>query len=300
MGRPPNEPDPSAGPLELFAYEHRRYRKAAGISQSDLAAEIVFTPQFVGMVEVAARTPGRQYVEGADRVLGANGGLIACWRLVSRMHIPKWFGPFIDVEARAKSMRAWEIAAVPGLFQTADYARELAYADRPDATAEQIDREVDVRMQRQEILRRADPPRVWTVIDEMILRRRAGSPQIMRDQLERLLEVADLPHVVVQILPVEAGVNPGQVGAFEILKLEDQTEIVWVEGPASGRFLDLDEQVEECVRRYDYLRAMAFSPAASRKLITALLEETCEPPTPTSSPGASPATAPVRAGTASK
>lgn len=64
MGRPPNEPDPADGPLELFASEHRRYRKIAGISQAELAVELVFTPQFVGMVEVAARTPGWQYVEG--------------------------------------------------------------------------------------------------------------------------------------------------------------------------------------------------------------------------------------------
>ena len=150
MGRPPNEPDPSAGPLELFAYEHRRYRKAAGITQADLAAELVFTPQFVGMIEVAQRTPGRQYVEGADRVLGANGGLIACWKLVSRMHIPKWFGPFIDVEAKATAMREWEMAFLPGLLQTSEYARALIHAGRPNASEEQVEHEADVRVQRQE------------------------------------------------------------------------------------------------------------------------------------------------------
>lgn len=156
MGRPPNEPDPSTGPLALFAYEHRRYRKAVGISQADLAAEIVFTPQFVGMVEVAARTPSWQYVEGADRVLEANGGLIACWKLVARMHVPKWFGPFIDVEAKAKAMREWECMVIPGLLQTEGYARALCHAGRPDATDEQVEREVGVRMHRQEILHRAD------------------------------------------------------------------------------------------------------------------------------------------------
>lgn len=300
MGRPPNEPDPGAGPLELFASEHRRYRKVAGISQAELAAEIVFTPQFVGMVEVAARTPSRQYVEGADRVLNAGGGLISCWKLVSRMAIPKWFGPFVKVEAECVAMREWEIAAIPGLLQTADYARGLAYAGRPHATPEQVDHEVEVRMQRQEILYRANPPTLWAIIDEPVLRRRVGNPDIMRAQLSHLLEMGDLPHVIIQILPEEAGMHPGEVGAFTILDLEDQSEIVWHEGPGDGRFVDREEQVAECVQRYDYLRAMALSPAASRTMIAALLEETCASPTPTVSPGASPATAPAKAGSASR
>lgn len=294
MARPPNEPDPGSGPLALFAYEHRRYRKAAGISQAELAAELNYTPQFVGMVEVAARTPSRPYADGADRVLGAGGGLVSCWQLVSRMHIPKWFGPFIDVEARATAMREWELAFVPGLFQTAEYARALAHADRPNATAEQIEREVDVRMHRQEILYRAYPPLHWTIIDEYAFRRPVGGPEIMRAQYTHLLKTAELPHVDIQILPFAAGPHPGQIGAFTILDLDDQSEIVWVESPGEGNFIDRTDLVAEYVRRYDHLRAAALSPAASRNMITALLEETCEPT------GESRATAAAKADSASK
>lgn len=300
MGRPPNEPDPGSGPLALFAHEHRRYHKAAGISQADLAAELNYTPQFVGMVEVAQRTPSKPYADGADRILGAGGGLLSCWQLVSRMHIPKWFGPFIDVEAKATAMREWELAFVPGLLQTAEYARALAHADRPNATEEQIEREVEVRLHRQEILHRPDPPMLWTIIDEYAFRRPVGGPELMRAQYTHLLKTAELPHVDIQILPFDAGPHPGQIGAFKILELDDQPEIVWVEGPGEGHFIDRADLVAECIRRYDHLRAAALSPTASRRMITALLEETCAPPTPPDSPGARPATAPAKADSASK
>lgn len=272
MGKTPHEPDPGTGPLALFAAEHRRYRRRAGITQAVLAADLNYTAQFVGMIEVAARTPCRRYVEGADRILEAEGGLTNCWELVSRLHIPKWFGPFIEVEAKCTAMREWECALVPGLLQTRAYAMALGHAGRPEATDEQIEREIDVRMRRQEILVRPAPPTLWTVIDECVLRREVGSREIMREQLARLLEMAELPHVVVQILPFEAGGNPGQQGAFEILELDDQPEIVWLEGPCAGYFLDREDQVGECIRSYDHLRAMALSPAASRKMITVLLE----------------------------
>ena len=300
MSRTPNEPDPGTGPLALFATEHRRYRKLAGITQAQLAAELNYTNQFVGMIEVAQRTPCRQYVDHADEILKAGGGLVNCWLLVSRMHVPKWFGPFIDVEARCVTKREWGCMVVPGLLQTAEYARALGHAGRPNATDEQIEREVEVRMHRQEILRRPDPPLLWAVIDEFALLRHAGGSDVMRRQFERLLEVAELPHVVIQILPADAGVSPGEIGAFSILELEDQAEVVWSEGPGDGRFTDREDQVAECIRRYDHLRAMALSPTASRKKIRALLEESCEPPTLTDSPGVSRATAPAKAENASK
>lgn len=88
---------------------------------------------------------------------------------MSRLHIPKWFGPFIDVEARCTAKREWSCMVVPGLLQTAEYARALGHAGRPNATDQQINHEVDVRMHRQEILRRPDPPLLWTVIHALIL-----------------------------------------------------------------------------------------------------------------------------------
>lgn len=271
MGRPPNEPNPRSGPLELFAAEHRRYRKLAGISQAELAAEIVFTPQFVGMVEVAARTPSRQYVDGAERVLKTGGGLTNCWLLVSEMAIPKWFGPFIKVEAESTEKREWECMVIPGLLQTPDYARALAHAVRPRATEEQIEQEIEVRMRRQEILHRPKPLALWSIIDENVLRRSPADAEVMRHQLKHLLEMSDLPHVVIQVLPFEAGLHAGHMGAFKILT-RDGDEIVWSETHTGGRFYDSADEVSEYIRVYDHLRATALSPPLSRKLIASLLE----------------------------
>lgn len=272
MGRPPNEPNPKSGPLELFAAEHRRYRKLAGISQAELATEIVFTPQFVGMVEVAARTPSRQYVDSAERVLKTGGGLTNCWLLASEMAIPKWFGPFIKVEAECTAMREWECLVIPGLLQTAEYARALTQALNPYATEEQIEHDVDVRMQRQEILRRPKPPRLWVIMDENVLRRPAVGPDVMRDQYTHLLQMATLPHVVIQVLPYEAGLHAGHKGAFTIIERDDTDEIVWTETHKGGRFFDASDQVSEYIGVYDHLRATALSPPLSRKLIASFLE----------------------------
>ena len=272
MGRTPNEPDPSTGPLALFAAEHRRYRRMAGITQADLAAELNYTTQFIGMVEVAARTPNRGYAERTDEILGAGGGLINCWLLVSRMHIPKWFGPFIDVEAQITAKREWECMVVPGLLQTADYMRALAHALRPQATDEQVQRDIDIRMRRQEILRREDPPTVWAIIDENVFRRSPADAETMREQLSHLVEMTELPHVIIQILPYEAGLHAGHNGSFEILERADTDGIVWAENHTGGRFFDAEDDVSEYTRVYDHLRATALSPPASRKLIASLLE----------------------------
>lgn len=224
------------------------------------------------MVEVAARTPSWAYVEAADRVLKAGGGLISCWKLAAHMAIPKWFGPFVKVERECVAKREWECMVIPGLLQTREYATALGHAVRPQATEEQIEQEVEVRMRRQEILHRPDPLTLWAVIDENALRRQSMEPDMMRDQYARLLEMAELPHVIMQILPYDAGFHPGQGGAFEILDRDGVDEIVWVENHGDGRFFDCSDQVSEYVRRYDHLRAMALSPAASRKIVTALLE----------------------------
>ena len=272
MGRTPNEPDPSTGPLALFAAEHRRYRKLAGITQADLAADLNYTTQFIGMVEVAARTPNRGYAERADQILDAGGGLINCWLLVSAMHIPKWFGPFIKVEAECTAMREWESMVMPGLLQTAEYARALTHAVRPQATDEQIERYVDVRMQRQEILHRASPPMLWAIIDENVLRRPAADTAVMRGQYAHLLEMGELPHIVIQVLPYDAGLHAGHMGSFTVMDRDDTDGIVWAETHTGGRFFDSGDEVSEYVRVYDHLRATALSPPASRKLIASLLE----------------------------
>lgn len=272
MGRPPNNPDPRTGPLALFAAEHRRYRKLVGITQAELADQLGYTSSFVGMVETADRAPSRRYAETVDPLLKAGGGLINCWLLVSCMHVPRWAGPITDLEARATAIRAWEIAAIPGLLRTADYARALASADRPSLTADEVDRDVEALVLRQEILKRPTPAITWIIIDETVLHRQVGGSDTMHAQYKHLLEMADLAHVVIQILPVDAGIHPGRIGTFTILDLDDQPAIVWMDGPGPGRLIDREEHVTECIRRFEYLKAIAQSPATSKKTITTQLE----------------------------
>jgi hypothetical protein len=103
------------------------------------------------------------------------------------------------------SLRSWELAGIPGLLQTAGYARAMLRGALPDANEEQVEEQVNARLQRQEILERRDPPMLWTIMDEGTLRRRVGNAGIMREQLDHLIEVSRSPKVKVLVVPASAG-----------------------------------------------------------------------------------------------
>jgi hypothetical protein len=253
--------------------QYRRHREAAGLTQGQLAREIVFSESLVGMVETCKRVPKEDFVQACDRVLDTGGALHRIWQRMVASTFPAWFLPFADLEAAAAALFEFEPLAVPGLLQTEDYARAILRAGRPRDSDEEIERHVAARMARQAILGRDRPPLLWVVLDEAVLRRPVGGREVMRAQLARLVAASASPHIVIQVLPFAVGEHAGMGGARVIVRLPSEGEIVYVEGPGSGQFIGTPEDVAECALRFDLLRATALSPDESVALIHGMIDE---------------------------
>ena len=176
------DPEAGASPLALFGAELRHYRTAAWLSQEQLGERIGYSAALVGAVETARRMPTEDFTARCDVVdeLGTGGALLRLRaHLRDQLHRqvwPPWFREWPSIEREALSLRSWELAGIPGLLQTAGYARAMLRGALPDANEEQVEEQVNARLQRQEILERRDPPMLWTIMDEGTLRRRAVMP----------------------------------------------------------------------------------------------------------------------------
>jgi transcriptional regulator with XRE-family HTH domain len=180
-------------------------------------------------------------------------------------------GAFVGLEADASSLRAFQALLVPGLLQTERYARSVIKAMRPDADETEIARRVAARMARQQLLTDPAPPEYWAVIDEAVLHRAVGGPEVMGEQLARLREVAELPHVTIQVVPFATGAHPGMEGPFLILGFPEQADpdVVYVDSTPTGLYFEAVKDVHRYALMFDHLRATALKPDDSLQLIAA-------------------------------
>ncbi|MGW5355187.1 helix-turn-helix domain-containing protein [Streptomyces sp. NPDC004031] len=185
--------------------------------------------------------------------------------------VPAWFSVYVGLEQAASSLRTYESEFVPGLLQTADYARELLRAtiNRTDEDTERI---VAVRLERQALLTAAQPPDLWAVIHEAVLRHTVGGSHVMRAQLHRILETTALANVTVQVLPFDAGSYPA-TGPFTVLGFPEQEDpdVVFRDGVTDAVYLERPEDIGPYTRAFDNLRALSLSPQRSIELIEATI-----------------------------
>jgi transcriptional regulator with XRE-family HTH domain len=230
------ELDPAAGPVAFFGAEVRLARAAAGLSQEQLGLRLGYSAAQVGKVETGERPPSADFARGCDQALPEAGGLFTrIYALVQRWDggYPSWFTEWVEAERRADTLCWWEPLLVPGLAQTADYARALFEAWRL-ADEDDLDQLVTGRMDRQRIFERSEPPSLWIIIDEAVLHRRIGSEKVMYDQLTHLAQVADRPRTTVQVIPGDVGAHVGLLGAFAIAGV-DGAGIIYMESPDQGQ-----------------------------------------------------------------
>jgi transcriptional regulator with XRE-family HTH domain len=183
--------------------------------------------------------------------------------------LPDWFETYIGLESAAITIRSFEVQFVPGLFQTEDYARAVTRLGHQSATEAEIDLRVALRVKRQDLLTRLDPPRIWAVMDEAVLRRPYGGSAVLRTQLERLAQAADLPHVTLQVVPFARGGHAGASGAFSVLRFaeRDLPDVVYIEQLTSALYLDQRVDVEHYLEVVDQLSSEALTPDETRAFI---------------------------------
>jgi Domain of unknown function (DUF5753) len=182
---------------------------------------------------------------------------------------PDWLQRFFDAESRATVIKVYETQVITGLLQTEDYARAVIAAG-PSTNVEEA---VADRIDRQAILYRKNPPRLWVLLEEPVIHRRVHEPAVAKAQLQHLLDAARMPHVVLQVVPARVGMHAGLDGAFQLLTLEDGQEVAYTEAPEGGRLIEDTAKVAALSLRYDLIRAEAMSASDSLSLIERTMEQ---------------------------
>jgi transcriptional regulator with XRE-family HTH domain len=187
--------------------------------------------------------------------------------------LPHWFEAYVGLEEVATQIRAYEVQFVPGLFQTEDYARAVTLLGHAGEPPRDIERRVRLRMARQAVLDREEPPNVWAVIDEAVLRRPAGPPAVMQGQLKHLAELSRRQNVTIQIIPFQAGGHAAAGGPFSILRFAepDLPDVVYLEQLTSALYLDKPDAVDSYLRVMERICMEAATPADSMRILTDLL-----------------------------
>jgi Domain of unknown function (DUF5753) len=186
--------------------------------------------------------------------------------------LPNPYEVYIGLEAGAASIRNFEPIVVPGLLQTEDYARATFSNGPRELDVDEVQRRVEVRLARQEILARDDRPRLWAMIDEAVIHRVVGSVSVMRGQLRHLAESAQQVKTTVQVVPYRAGAHAGTTGPFVILDFPEPTDpaVVYVETLAGDIYLEEHSDVNRYTLAFDRLLAAALHPDDSMQLIERL------------------------------
>ncbi|GGQ07412.1 helix-turn-helix domain-containing protein [Streptosporangium pseudovulgare] len=234
-------------PQAIWGRELRHYRKGAGLTQGQLAQKVHFSESLISGVETGQLPASPEFAETCDKVLNTGGALhrLLDWR--KGQIFPSWFGPWREKEQEAIALRTYQPLVFPGLLQTEAYARVLL---RGNEAA------VEARMDRQAILSRQSPrpPSFRCVIDEAMLYRSVGGPEVMREQLERLMSMTG-ERLSVQVIP--NGMHSGLMGGFAIATLETGRDVLYVETAVRGITTNDPEDVTVALERFDAIRSEA-------------------------------------------
>lgn len=272
----------------MLGTELRQHREAAGVTPESAAWHIRASRAKISRME-----NGRQGFKDRDvrdllefygvtdpqvmaRVLALAGQARAAdWWAGFGDILPAWFEPFLGLEAAASVIRAFDLQFVNGLLQTRDYARAVTVLGHRDARAAEIDRRVDVRMKRQELLDADNPPRLWAILDEAALRRPLGGPAVMRDQIRHLVAVAERPAVNLQILPFTAGGHDAG-GTFMILRFAEPgvADVVYSEQLTGATYLDKPGATDQYLDIMNRLGVAALSSAETVNFLQEIIRET--------------------------
>jgi transcriptional regulator with XRE-family HTH domain len=260
-------------PRQVFGAMLRHYRERAGLSRTELARQISKSVSLIQAIELGQRAATADVTEDLERVLPADGALTRLRDEIGDglgyQAYPSWFQEWLVSEREAKKLRWFGPILVPGLLQTGHYARAI-FRTRFGATEDEIDEQVDARLKRREVLERDQPPALWVVLDEMVLRRLVGGRHVMREQVVHLIEMAQRPHVSIQVISSNVGVHLGLcAGGFAIADFADVAPVGYQETACQGQYVDRREDIETLVECWDTVMREALPWAASQ----ALLEE---------------------------
>jgi transcriptional regulator with XRE-family HTH domain len=243
----------------------RRLRNKKGMNQADLGKAVFLSRSTISDYENGATSIDSDTIEKLDATLEADGLLIDLWTLAtSGNYSPEYVA---SQEAKAVRIHAWDNRVFPGLLQTADYSRCVMRAARPFDADELIGRDVDLRMQRQGIWQRETPPTGWFVFDESVLYRPFGGREVMHAQIDKILAMAALPRMFIQVMRFRSTSHPGNEGPLRIVQYSGANPAVYTEGWYNGRTTDAPDEVTASMTYFDLICASAMSPDRSAEFM---------------------------------
>ncbi len=275
-------------PRMLVGIQLHRFREAAGITPDQAAYEIRASRSKISRMENGLVRFKERDVTDLLTLYGitdemTRSGLVTLTRQANTPGwwskygdiMADWFEAYLGLEMAASVIRTFELQFVHGLFQTEDYARAVTMLGHTSASAEEVDRRVSLRLKRQDLLNGPTPPHVWSVIDEGALRRPVGGAAVMRAQLERLVEVARLRHVTIQVVPFSRGGHAAAGGSFTVLRFSEPEvpDVVYIEQLTSALYLDKYEDVDHYMEVMNHLSTEALTPAQSMRFVTDMIRD---------------------------
>jgi hypothetical protein len=197
------------------------------------------------------------------------------WWEKYREVVPDWFQVYVGLEEAAALIRIYEIQFVPGLLQTEDYARAVVMQGAPSLPPEDVDSRVAVRMGRQRLFSRDNPPRLWAIVDEAALRRTIGGRDVLAGQVNRLIDATSEPNITLQVMPFRHGGHAAEGGAFTIMRFPeaDLPDMVYMEYLTGAHYIDKPEDVEVYAAVMERLSVAGTSPEKTRDMLSAILKE---------------------------
>ncbi|MFG2979827.1 Scr1 family TA system antitoxin-like transcriptional regulator [Streptomyces sp. NPDC048258] len=259
------EPDSD---LRNFGEVVKASRRRAGLTQEQLGAEIRYSVQYVGSVEQGRRHPSTKFVDRAEEALKTFGVIhIAAAQLTRRRGLARWFRRWAELEEKAVALNTYECRSVPGLLQTEAYARVQIRDVPPLPTPEEAEDRVARRLERQALLLKTPFIAFSFIIEQSVIERRTGGPEVTRELIDHLLECARLPNVDLQIMPLASPEHSGLDGPFQLLESEEHEWLGYTEGQKTGRVISDPKAVSVLHQRYAKLRIQALNPADSAGLL---------------------------------
>ncbi|MEU8142348.1 DUF5753 domain-containing protein [Nonomuraea sp. NPDC048901] len=247
-----------------------KYRTAKDITHARLAPLLPCSESLIGAVERGTRLPTEPFTRQLEKALGLHGELLELLPPIRGLG-PKWFRKWPAAEQAARSIRLYEVALIPGLLQTPDYARAI-FQGEPGALPDEVDEDVKVRLQRQTILSRHTPPTLSLILDEGALWRKIGGQEVMRAQLANLLALMARPCITVRVVPLSSGSTAGLGGAFAIAETGDGTQIGYIESADTGEITHHTDMVRKLRERWELLSALAQPTYETEKIIRKVME----------------------------
>ena len=272
-----------------LASEMRRLRRESGKTREEAARFADIAPATVSRIEAAVHAPKVADIMALCKFYGLDDERTEVLVTLARQSrqrgwwhqysgsIPEWFEVYVGLEEEASEILTYESEAVPGLLQTERYMRAILLADIRVPAEEEVERQVSLRLKRQERMTGGDAPKMWAVLNEAVIRRQVGGSETFLEQLEHITTLSRLNHINVVVLPYSAGAHPSMDGPCNVLRFPEPADpdVVYVQYRRGSIYLEDAADVDAYLDLFDHLRSRALSPDASR----ALMEQIAQGPT---------------------